>query len=173
MGCEDVRLYMRRWLISSCPSSIVKFQTRTFKNWRCLRPCFRPCLRPYIRSVLTYQLLELNSAISGPLGIYLHEKAILEKLGLGAGLTIFVLYSFKFMGKRMVFSIDYKCDNEKKNSWVGSTSWYHCIADHSRIPKMPANNPLQTLVHPQTQKTILHGLPIPNPNFSEFTFFGK
>jgi hypothetical protein len=40
------------------------------------------------------------------------------------------------------------------------------------IPKMPAINPLQALVHPQTQKkTILHGLSIPNPNFSEFAFF--
>jgi hypothetical protein len=34
-------------------------------------------------------------------------------------------------------------------------------------------NPLQALVHPQTQKTILHGLSIPNPNFSELAFFGK
>jgi hypothetical protein len=35
-------------------------------------------------------------------------------------------------------------------------------------------NPLQALVHPQTQKkTIPHGLSIPNPNFSEFAFFGK
>ncbi len=32
-------------------------------------------------------------------------------------------------------------------------------------------NPLQALVHPQTQKTILHGLSI--PNFPEFAFFGR
>jgi hypothetical protein len=38
---------------------------------------------------------------------------------------------------------------------------------------MPAINPLQALVPPQNQKTILHGLSIPNPNFSEFTSFGK
>jgi hypothetical protein len=41
---------------------------------------------------------------------------------------------------------------------------------------MPAINPFQTLVHPQIKKkkkTILHGLSIPNPNFSEFAFFGK
>jgi hypothetical protein len=39
---------------------------------------------------------------------------------------------------------------------------------------MPAINPLQALVHPQIQKkTILHGLSIPNPNFSEFALFGK
>jgi hypothetical protein len=38
---------------------------------------------------------------------------------------------------------------------------------------MPVINPLQALVHPQTQKNILHGLSIPNPNFSEFAFFGK
>jgi hypothetical protein len=40
------------------------------------------------------------------------------------------------------------------------------------IPKMPVINSLQALVHPQTQKKIiLHGLPIPNPTFSEFAFF--
>jgi hypothetical protein len=38
---------------------------------------------------------------------------------------------------------------------------------------MPVINPLQALVHPQPQKTILHGLSIPNPNISEFAFFGK
>jgi hypothetical protein len=38
---------------------------------------------------------------------------------------------------------------------------------------MPVINPLQALVLPQTQKTILNGLSIPNPNFSEFAFFGK
>jgi hypothetical protein len=40
---------------------------------------------------------------------------------------------------------------------------------------MPVINPLQALVRLQTQKkkTILHGMLIPNPNFSEFAFFGK
>jgi hypothetical protein len=49
-------------------------------------------------------------------------------------------------------TIDYRCDEEKKNSWVGETSWYHCVAEDSRIPKMPVINPLQALVHPQTKK---------------------
>jgi hypothetical protein len=31
-------------------------------------------------------------------------------------------------------------------------------------------NPLQAIVHLQTQKTILHGLSIPNHNISEFAF---
>jgi hypothetical protein len=69
-------------------------------------------------------------------------------------------------------TIDYRCDDEK-NFRVGATSWYHCVAEDSRIPKMPAINPLQALAHPQTQKTILDGLSIPNPNLSEFAFFGK
>ncbi len=58
-------------------------------------------------------------------------------------------------------------------SWA--TSWYHCVAEGSRIPKTPVINPLEALVHLQTQKikTILHGLSIPNPNFSEIAFFGK
>jgi hypothetical protein len=60
-----------------------------------------------------------------------------------------------------------------------ATSWYHCVAEDSRIPKMPVTNPIQALVHAQIQKkknkkkTILHGLSIPTPNFSEFAFFGK
>jgi hypothetical protein len=56
-----------------------------------------------------------------------------------------------------------------------ATSWYHWVAEDYRIPKMPVINPLQALFHPQTQKkkTILHGLLMPNPNFSEFAFFGK
>jgi hypothetical protein len=54
------------------------------------------------------------------------------------------------------------------------TTWYHCIAEDSRISKMPVINPLQALVHPQTQKkTILHRLSIPNPNFWQFAFFCK
>jgi hypothetical protein len=60
---------------------------------------------------------------------------------------------------------------KKLLSW-GDT-WYHCVAEDSRIPKMPVVNPLQALVHSQTQKTILHGLSILNPNFSEFTSVGK
>jgi hypothetical protein len=69
-------------------------------------------------------------------------------------------------------TIDYRCDNEKKTLELGS--WDHCVADDSRIPKMPVISPLQALVHPQTQKkkkTILHGLSMSNPNFSEFAFF--
>ncbi len=50
----------------------------------------------------------------------------------------------------------------EKNSWVGATSWYHCVADDSRIPKMPAISPLQALVHPQTQKKN-HAAWIVNP----------
>jgi hypothetical protein len=39
--------------------------------------------------------------------------------------------------------------------------------------KNAGHNPLQALVHPQTQKPILHGLSSPNPNFTEFAFFLK
>jgi hypothetical protein len=58
-----------------------------------------------------------------------------------------------------------KRGKKKLLSWA--TSWYHCVAEDSRIPKMPVINPLQALVQPQTQKkkkkTILHELSIPNP----------
>jgi hypothetical protein len=58
-----------------------------------------------------------------------------------------------------------------KNSSVGATSWYHCVAEDSSIPKKPVINPLQALVHPKTQKSILRGLSILNLNFSELAFF--
>jgi hypothetical protein len=38
---------------------------------------------------------------------------------------------------------------------------------------MPVINPLQALVHPQTQKNYPAGIVNPNPNFSEFAFFVK
>jgi hypothetical protein len=44
---------------------------------------------------------------------------------------------------------------KKLSGWrniVGATSWYHCVAEDSRIPKMSVINPLQALVHPQTRK---------------------
>jgi hypothetical protein len=41
----------------------------------------------------------------------------------------------------------------KKKLVLGATSWYHCVAEDSRISKMPVINPFQALVHPQqTQK---------------------
>jgi hypothetical protein len=49
-------------------------------------------------------------------------------------------------------TIDYSCDNEKKNSWIGVTSWYHCVAEDSGSPKMPVISLLQAHVHLQTQK---------------------
>jgi hypothetical protein len=36
-------------------------------------------------------------------------------------------------------SIDYRCEYvtmKIKKSWVEATSWYHCVAEDSRIPKM-------------------------------------
>jgi hypothetical protein len=60
-------------------------------------------------------------------------------------------------------------------SWGNILVSIHCVAEDSRIPKMPVINPLQALVHLKTQKkkTILHGLSIPKPNFSELAFFGE
>ncbi len=75
--------------------------------------------------------------------------------------------------RQLVVGMDYSCYDEKKNYWVGATPWYQCVAEDSKIPKMRVVNPLQALVYPQTQKSVLHGLSIPNPNFSEFAFFCK
>ncbi len=42
--------------------------------------------------------------------------------------------------------IDYNATMKKRRD--GVTSWYHCVAEDSRIPKMRTNNPLQALVKP-------------------------
>ncbi len=60
--------------------------------------------------------------------------------------------------------IDYRGDNEKKkNSWIGATSWYQCVAEDFRNPKMPVINPLQALVHLQTQKNYPAWIVNPQP----------
>jgi hypothetical protein len=41
---------------------------------------------------------------------------------------------------------------KKKTLEMGATSWYPCIPEDSRIPKIPVINPFQALVHLQTQK---------------------
>jgi hypothetical protein len=71
-------------------------------------------------------------------------------------------------------SIDYRCENEKKNSLVGATSWYHCVAEDSRIPDMPVINRFQALVHPQTQKNYPARIVSPQPQLLKIRlFFGK
>jgi hypothetical protein len=72
--------------------------------------------------------------------------------------------------------IEYSCDNEIKIVELGrhlGIIAIDCIPEDSMIPKMPVINPLQSLVHPQTQKNYPAWIVNPNPNFSEFTFFGK
>ncbi len=61
--------------------------------------------------------------------------------------------------------------NEK--SWVGATSWYHCVAEDSKIQKCRSLTLSKHLFIRKLKKTALHGLSSPNPNFSEFAFFGK
>jgi hypothetical protein len=41
--------------------------------------------------------------------------------------------------------IDYRSDDQKKKTW------YNSVAEDFRMPKMPVINPLQALVHLQTQ----------------------
>jgi hypothetical protein len=68
--------------------------------------------------------------------------------------------------------IDYRCDDGKKKL----VCWGDILVSlRSWIQKMLAINPLQALVRSQTQKkkNILHGLSIPNSNFSGFAYFGK
>jgi hypothetical protein len=69
--------------------------------------------------------------------------------------------------------IDYRCDDEKKNSWVGVTSWYYCIAEDSRIPKIPVINTFQALVHPQTQKNYPAWIVNPQPQLLRICLFDE
>jgi hypothetical protein len=63
---------------------------------------------------------------------------------------------------------------KKLLSWgKWATSWYHCVAEDSRIPKMPVINPLQALIHPRTQRNYPAWIVYPHPNFSEFAIFGE
>ncbi len=71
----------------------------------------------------------------------------------------------------LVLVIDYKCGDEKKNSSVGVISWYHFVAEDSRIPKMPVINPLQALVHPQTQKNYPAWIVNPQPQLLRIRLF--
>jgi hypothetical protein len=59
----------------------------------------------------------------------------------------------------------------KRNSLVGATSWYHCVAEDSRIPKMPVINPLQALVHPQTQENYPAWIVNPQPQLLKIRLF--
>jgi hypothetical protein len=60
---------------------------------------------------------------------------------------------------------------EKRNSSVEATSWYQCGADDSTIPKMPVINPLQALVHPQTQKNYSAWIVNPQPQLLRIRLF--
>jgi hypothetical protein len=67
--------------------------------------------------------------------------------------------------------IDYRCDDEKKNSCVEVTSWNHCVAEDSRIQKMPVINHLQALVHSQTQKKYPAWIVNPQPQLLRIRHF--
>jgi hypothetical protein len=58
----------------------------------------------------------------------------------------------------------------KEKSCVGATSWFHGVADDSRIQKMRSLTLKKHSFTSKLEETILHGLSIPNPNFSEFAF---
>ncbi len=50
---------------------------------------------------------------------------------------------------------------------------YHCVAEDSRIPKMPVINPLQALVLPQTQINYPAWIVNPQPKLLRIRLFGK
>ncbi len=51
----------------------------------------------------------------------------------------------------------------------------YCVAEDSRIPKMPVSNPHQALVHPQTQKKKLSCMDCQSatPTSQNSPYFGK
>jgi hypothetical protein len=70
-------------------------------------------------------------------------------------------------------SIDNRRDDEKKTPKLGRHLGYHCVAEDSRIPNMPVINPLQALVHPQTQKYYPAWIVNPQPQLLRIRLFGK
>jgi hypothetical protein len=49
----------------------------------------------------------------------------------------------------------------------------HCVAEDSRIPKIPVINPLQAFVHPQTQRNYPAWIVKPQPQLLRIHLFGK
>jgi hypothetical protein len=72
--------------------------------------------------------------------------------------------------KKVVTIVNYRCDEGRR---VGATSWYHWVAEDSKIPKMPVINPLQALVHPQTQENYPARVVNPQPQLLRIRLFGK
>ncbi len=62
---------------------------------------------------------------------------------------------------------------KKKILELGRHLRYHCVAEDSRIPKMPAINPLQALAHPQTQKYYPAWIVNPQLQLLRIRIFGK
>jgi hypothetical protein len=73
----------------------------------------------------------------------------------------------------VVNAIDYRCDDERKTLELGVTSRYHCVAEDSRISKMPVINTLQALVHPVTPKNYPACIVNPQPQLLRIRIFGK
>ncbi len=83
---------------------------------------------------------------------YHKHEYVFFSLGSVRGLVILVLSQSTNPGKG-VRGIDYRCDDEKKRTIdLGWHLGINCVAEDSRIPKMPVINPFQAFVHPQTQK---------------------
>jgi hypothetical protein len=60
-----------------------------------------------------------------------------------------------------------------KNCRIGAISWYQCVAEDSRIPKMPVINPLRALFYPQTQKNNPGWIVNPQPQLLKSCLFGE
>ncbi len=49
-------------------------------------------------------------------------------------------------------TMDYRCEDRKKSSEIGATSWHHSIDDDSKITKNALDSPQEPVVHLQTQQ---------------------
>jgi hypothetical protein len=70
-------------------------------------------------------------------------------------------------------NIDYRCDDEKKNLELRRHLGIIVLLKTSGFQKCRSLTLSKHLFIHKLKKTILHGLSIPNPNFSEFAFCGK
>ncbi len=83
-------------------------------------------------------------------------------------------YIFMYHGSGGTYSIAYRCDDEKKKTL--ELGWHLGIIAQLKTPTFRKCRSLTLSKHlfiRELEKTTLHGLSIPNPNFSEFACFGK
>ncbi len=172
-----------RWCCSACRTSATRWPSRSSSSTgRCAATCARSGPRSSV--------LEAGAKASGsgtgrrkrgrrwkhvPVNSAFQKKKIIcrSRLLLAFFLNVgqISLESFDSWMSATLLIIYYICDDEKKNSWIWATSWYHCVTEDSRISKMSVINPLQARVHLQTRKNYHAWIANPQPQLIRIFLF--